>query len=322
MEHSWPVLDYVEWKPTLETLLRWVQIVGKLRLCKTPPTNHSWNTTLYVTSRGLTTSAIPLNERNMTASFDFFNHNLILQDSNGAEEVIELRNESVSDFYQRFMKALEGLNVSVNFDPVPNEVIDAIPFEEDTLHRTYDRIHAHRFWQALVRVDNVLQKFRSNFVGKSSPVHFFWGSFDLAVTRFSGRRAPEHPGGVPHLSDTVVREAYSHEVMSCGFWPGNDIYPHAAFYAYAYPEPGKFSQARIMPPEAFYHTELHEFILPYEDVRKAVDPEATMMSFFESAYRATANLGQWDRDLLEVSPHLLRIKELNLSSFGGEATRQ
>lgn len=322
MEHTWPVLNYAEWKPTYETLHLWVQIIGKIRLCKTPPTNHSWNTTFYVTSRGLTTSAIPLQDKNLTISFDFLNHQLLFQDSAGAEIKLELKNESVSNFYKRVIGALDRLNVSVSFEPSPNEIVNAIPFIQDTLHSSYDRIHAYRFWQVLVRVDNVLQEFRSNFVGKSSPVHFFWGSFDLAVTRFSGKRAPEHPGGIPHLSDEVVREAYSHEVMSCGFWPGNDIYPHAGFYAYAYPEPSKFSQARIMPPEAFYHQELHEFILPYEVIRKALDPEATMLSFFDSAYRAAANLGQWDRDMLEVSPHLLKIKELNLSSFGDGATRQ
>jgi hypothetical protein len=322
MEHSWPVLNYKEWQPTLETLLRWVQVIGKIRLCKSPPINHSWNTTLYVTSRGLTTSAIPLEERNLTISFDFLNHNLILQDSLGSEKILSLKEESVSAFYHRVMETLGQLGVTVSFDPSPNEVVDAIPFADDTFHRTYNRIHAHRYWQALVRIDNVLQKFRSNFVGKSSPVHFFWGSFDLAITRFSGRRAPEHPGGIPHLSDEVVREAYSHEVMSCGFWPGNEMYPHAAFYAYAYPEPGNFSKARIMPPEAFYNTDLHEFILPYDVVRTAENPEAIILSFVESAYRAVANLGQWDRDLLEVSPHLLKIKELSLSSFGGEATRQ
>lgn len=315
METMWPKLDYAEWKLTYETLHRWLQIVGKLRLCKSPWANHSWNTTFYVTSRGLTTSAIPMGERNMTVDFDFFDHKLIFQDSTGKHMAMVLQNESVASFYTRIQECLEVMNVVPSFDPAPNEVMDATPFAEDGVHCTYERLHAHRAWQVLVRVNNVLQSFRAEFVGKSSPVHFFWGSFDLAVTRFSGRRAPEHPGGIPHLSDEVVREAYSHEVMSCGFWPGNEIYPHAAFYAYAYPEPEEFSKAKILPPEAFYSTDMHEFILPYETVRTSADPEGVIMSFFESSYRAAANLGKWDRDILEVSPHLLKMQEMIQSRY-------
>lgn len=322
METSWPKLEYLEWKPTYETLHRWLQMAGKLRLCKSPWTNHSWNTTFYITARGLTSSAIPLGERTMTLDFDFIDHQFILQDSLGKNFKIKLQSESVASFYSKFLNVLQQMEVKPTFDPTPNEVVDATPFDQDTTHATYDPSQAYQCFQILVRVHNVLQDFRSNFVGKSSPVHFFWGSFDLAVTRFSGRRAPEHPGGVPHLSNEVVREAYSHEVMSCGFWPGNEQFPEAAFYAYAYPEPDGFSKARVTPSEAFYHQDLREFILSYEVVRTASDPAGVLMSFFESSYRAAANIGGWDRDILEVSPYLLRLKELSRSSFGDGATTQ
>jgi hypothetical protein len=311
MENSWPILEYSEWKATYETLHRWVQIIGKLRLCNSPWVNHSWGSTFYVTSRGLSTSAIPLDERNLTVDFDFFNHQLIFQDSLGKYISIPLKNESVSSFYNRVQKCLFEMEIKPSFEPIPNEMADAIPFPEDEVHCTYDKEHAHRCWQVLVRVSNVLLDYRANFVGKSSPVHFFWGSFDLAVTRFSGRKAPEHPGGIPHISDEVVREAYSHEAMSCGFWPGNEIYPHAAFYAYAYPEPFEFSKAKITPPEAVYNQDLHEFLLPYETVRKSQDPRGIILSFYESAYRAAANQANWDRDILETSPHLMHLQDIN-----------
>lgn len=322
METSWPKLEYLEWKATYETLHRWLQIVGKLRLCKSPWANHSWNTTFYVTARGFTTSAIPLGERALTVDFDFIDHQLLFQDSLGKNYVLPLQSESVAAFYSKFLKGLAAMEVEASFSPAPNEVSDATPFAQDIFHATYDRAAAHRCFQVMIRVHNVLQEFRSNFVGKSSPVHFFWGSFDLALTRFSGRKAPEHPGGVPHLSNDVVREAYSHEVMSCGFWPGNEMYPEAAFYAYAYPEPTGFSKAQINPPQAFYHPVLREFILPYEVVRNSADPQKVLMSFLESTYRAAANIGNWDRELLEVSPYLFKLKEISRSSFGGEAIRQ
>lgn len=319
---EWPKLEYRTWKPTYETLHRWLQIAGKLRLCKSPWTNHSWNTTFYLTARGLTTSTIPLEDRTMTLDFDFFDHQLQIMDSRGKKHIIPLKNESVADFYSRFMEGLKAMDVEATFEPVPNEVADATPFDQDYTHATYDQNAANQWFQVLVRCHNVFQEFRSNFVGKSSPVHFFWGSFDLAVTRFSGRRAPEHPGGIPNLSDEVVREAYSHEVMSCGFWPGNEAYPHAAFYAYAYPEPTGFNKAHIEPEEAFYHPDLKEFILPYEVVRTSTKQAETLMKFLNSSYRSVANIGGWDRDLLEVSPHLFKLKELSRSSFGGEAIRQ
>lgn len=318
----WPELNYSEWKPTYDTLHLWVQIVGKLRLCKSPWVNHSWNTTLYLSSRGFTTSAIPLEDRNLTIEMDFIHHRIIFDDSFGKHLEMPLQEESVAAFYERFMEALKKFNVTPTFDPTPNEVPDAIPFMLDRRHGTYNREHAHTCFQVLVRVSNILQEFRSDFVGKSSPVHFFWGSFDLAVTRFSGRRAPEHPGGIPHLRDEIVKEAYSHEVISCGFWPGNDLYPHAAFYTYAYPEPQGFPESKVMPGEAFYSRDLREFILNYADVRQSSDPGTTIREFLNSTYRAAANLAQWDRDLLEVSPHLAHLKEMARSSFGAQATRQ
>ncbi|MFP5386158.1 MAG: DUF5996 family protein [Bacteriovoracia bacterium] len=322
MEISWPHLDYQEWKPTYETLHRWLQIVGKLRLCKSPWLNHSWHSTFYVTSRGLTTSAIPLGERNLTVEFDFIDHQLIFQDSLGKSLVMVLQNESVASFYERFQDALRFLEVDTTFSPFPNEVSDATPFYEDLHHKNYEQLDAHNCFQALVRIANVFEDFRADFIGKSSPVHFFWGSFDLAVTRFSGRRAPEHPGGVQHLSDEVVREAYSHEVMSCGFWPGNEVYPHAAFYAYAYPEPQDFSKARLYPAEAFYHPELQEFILDYEVVRKSDNPHALLRSFLQSAYETVADLSHWERDVLERSNPLERVRAIAQSSFGDRAIRQ
>lgn len=319
---AWPKLDYYEAKPTIETLHRWLQIVGKLRLCKTPTTNHSWSTTLYVTSRGLTTGAIPLDDYNLSVEFDFLDHRLYFLDSLGRHYSMRLRNESVAEFYEHFQYALKIFEINATFEPTPNEVVDAIPFAKDYRHKTYNPYCAFEIFQAFVRANNILIDWRSDFIGKSSPVHFFWGSFDLACTRFSGRRAPEHPGGIPHLSNEVVREAYSHEVMSVGFWPGNDMFPEAAFYAYAYPEPNGFSKARIVPPEAYYHKDMHEFILPYEEVRHAIDPHSTVKSFFDSCYRAAANLGRWDRDILEVSPHLLKLKEISRSSYGDAAPRQ
>lgn len=319
---EWPKLEYAEWKPTYETLHRWIQIIGKLRMCKSPWANHSWNTTLYLSSRGLTTSAIPLGERNLTIELDFFDHKLVFDDSQGKHFEMMLESESVATFYKRFGDALKLLDVQPTFVPSPNEVMDATPFEKDETHCTYNKDQAFMCFQVLVRVSNVLQDFRADFIGKSSPVHFFWGSFDLAVTRFSGRRAPQHPGGVPHLSNDVVREAYSHEVISCGFWPGNEMYPHAAFYAYAYPEPEAFSQARIMPQEAYYHPDLHEFVLDYEKVRTSSNPQEMIRTFYNSVYREAAFLGSWDRIALEISPELATLREHSRFSSVDQAIRQ
>lgn len=306
---EWPKLEYSEWKATYETLHRWLQIVGKLRMCKSPWANHSWNTALYLSSRGLTTSAIPLGDRNLTIELDFFEHKIVFDDSFGKHFELNLESESVASFYKRFNDAMKLLEVHPTFDPSPNEVMDAIPFGKDETHCTYNKDHAFNCFQVLVRVSNVLQDFRADFIGKSSPVHFFWGSFDLAVTRFSGRRAPQHPGGIPHLSDDVVREAYSHEVISCGFWPGNEMYPHAAFYAYAYPEPEAFSEVRVMPMEAFYHRDLHEYILDYEKVRTSENPAQKILQFFNCVYREAAFLASWDRIALEISPELTTLRD-------------
>jgi hypothetical protein len=244
----------------------------------------------------------------MSVDLDFSQHQVIFVKSDGFRVSFPLKQETVASFYRRFKDALEYLDIKTEFDPHPNELAEDTAFFADTIHGTYITSQAQRFWQILVRVDQVMKTFRSEFIGKCSPVHFFWGSFDLAVTRFSGRRAPLHPGGVPHLPDRVAREAYSHEVSSCGFWPGNEIYPHSAFYSYAYPEPKGFKQAKIYPKDAFYHDKLCEFVLPYEAVRNASDPETEVMRFFRSTYETAANLDNWDRDALERSDLLTELR--------------
>jgi hypothetical protein len=300
---KWPLLVYDDWKETRETLHLWTQVVGKIRLSKEPWANHSWYSTLYLTSRGLGTSAISDGEKVFSLEFDFLDHQLLIQSSERRTSNLHLRSESVASFYSRVMDALKEMGIQTMFDLHPNEVADVTPFNEDTRSRIYSPEQAWNYWQVLVRVNNVFKQFRAEFVGKCSPVHFFWGSFDLAVTRFSGRRAPEHPGHVPHLSDRVAKEAYSHEVSSCGFWPGNDAYPHAAFYSYAYPAPADFAIAEISPKEAFFNQSMREFILPYDAVRNSLNPEETLFSFLQSTYEAAANLGTWDRALLEESAY-------------------
>lgn len=308
MKREWPELEYKEWRPTYETLHRWIQIVGKLKVSKSPWLNHSWHSTFLVTSRGLTTSAIPLGDRNLTIDFDFIDHELVFQDSLGMSFAMILQNETVASFFERFKDALKLFDVKASFYAHPNEVNDDTAFYEDTTHRTYNPLHAFNAFQVLVRASNIMNEYRADYIGKSSPVHFFWGSFDLAVTRFSGDTAPEHPGGVPHLPDRVAREAYSHEVMSCGFWPGNEMYPKAAFYAYAYPEPDGFVSFPV-PPEAYYHNELHEYILDYDVVRAAEDPDGLVRDFFQSVYLAAADLGKWDREALEHSRYLEECRD-------------
>jgi hypothetical protein len=308
MKNDWPALPYTEWIPTYETLHRWLQIIGKFKVRNTPWLNHSWNSTFSVTARGLSTNAIALDERILTIDFDFLSHKLIIQDSSGRFFEMLLKNESVSSFHARFLSALKSFEVDANFSGIPDECADVIPFADDEIHCTYNPDQAENFFQVLVRVANVFQEFRADFVGKSSPVHFFWGSFDLAISRFSGKEAPEHPGGVPHLSNVIVREAYSHEVMSCGFWPGNDTYPQAAFYAYAYPEPKDFSLIPV-PNEAFYHTGLHEFILDYEVVRASEDPAGLIRDFIEATYLGAADSGGWNRQALEHSRPLEILRD-------------
>jgi uncharacterized protein DUF5996 len=296
---SWPPLSYEEGKDTLTTLHLWTQIVGKIRLAQTLWTNHSWHVTLYVTSRGLTTSPIPYGTRTFEIVFDFLDHELRILTGEGAVESLPLAPRPVADFYHEVFARLRALGLDITIRTLPCEIPNVIPLDADREHGTYDAEQATRFWRALVQADRVLKDFRSRFIGKASPVHFFWGGFDLAVTRFSGRPAPLHPGGIPNLADWVTQEAYSHEVSSCGFWPGNDALPRAVFYAYAYPEPEGFKTAPVRPSAARYNADLGEFLLPYDDVRRASSPDATLLEFLQSSYDAAADRGAWDRRALE-----------------------
>ena len=293
---SLPELPYGSWKDTLTTLHRWTQVVGKVRLALTPLVNHWWNVPLYVSARGLTTSAMPYESRDVEICFDFIDHKLSIQCSDGNSRELALKPQSVADFYRSVMKALSELGIHVKIWTTPCELPpeETIPFEEDDKHKSYDADAAHKFWQILVWADEVLKEFRAPFLGKVSPVHFFWGSFDLAVTRFSGRRAPERPG-----VDPITREAYSHEVSSAGFWPGDPRFPKSAFYSYAAPEPEGFAAQAVSPKAAFYNPKLSNFLLPYDDVRTAESPRAALMEFCQSTYEAAANLGKWDRKALE-----------------------
>ncbi|MBD2102672.1 DUF5996 family protein [Leptolyngbya sp. FACHB-261] len=295
----WPSLHFQDWKETYATLHMWTQIVGKIRLVQMPWINHSWHTTLYVTSRGLTTSPIPDGTRTFQIYFDFIDHKLFIQTSDGELRTMALEPRSVADFYEELFAKLAELNLKVKIHTTPNEVANPIPFEKDFEHKAYDADYANRLWRALVQADRVFNQFRARFTGKCSPVHFFWGSFDLAVTRFSGRRAPEHPGGVPHLPDWVAREAYSHEVSSCGFWPGSEQMPLPVFYSYAYPAPEGFSTSRVGPSAASYNSELGEFILPYDEVRQSASPDEALLEFLQTTYEAAADSGKWDRSELE-----------------------
>ena len=299
MKTTWPILSFQEAQKTYETIHLWTQIVGKIRLVKTPWINHSWHVTLYVIPSGLTTSDIVDGDKHFQLDFDFIRHQLQLKTSTGEISRIDLRELSVAGCYQQLLNALRGAGIRADIYPVPNELEDPIPFYKDEIHATYHPEHAMALHQALLRAHAVFTRFRAEFRGKCSPVHFFWGSFDLAVSRFSGRDAPKHPGGVTNLPDWVVQEAYSKEVSSCGFWPGSEAFPAAAFYSYIYPEPEGFKDAHIKPEQAYYHPELREFILPYEVVQTADDPESVLMDFLHSTYEVAANLAQWDRKALE-----------------------
>lgn len=299
MTDAWPDIPYAPWKDSCATLHLWTQIVGKYRLARTPWVNHSWHATFYVTSRGLTTSLIPAGSRGVQFDFDFIDHRLIGTVTDGSRGALELQPMSVADFYKRFLELTDDLGVATKIDGRPNEVPDAIPFEKDTMHGSYDADAVNRFWLALVQADRVLKYFRTGFLGKVSPVHLFWGSFDLAVTRFSGRRAPLHPGGIPGLPDAVTREAYSHEVSSAGFWPGGGAVDYPAFYSYAYPTPNSFSSHRVTPDEAFFDEKAGEFILPYSVVKSASDPDQLLLGFLDATYEAAAGLANWDRASLE-----------------------
>ena len=299
LEAKWPELPLVDWRDTCATLRLWTQIVGKIRLTLTPWLNHSWHVTLYVTSRGLSTSPIPNGLGSFEIAFDFIDHLLKISTSDGASRQFALADHSVASFYAAVMAALAELGIHVAIDEIPNELPDPIRFSEDTQHASYDGDAVQRFFQILVNTDRVFKQFRTGFVGKASPVHFFWGSFDLAVTRFSGRRAPRHPGGVPHLPDDVACEAYSHEVSSAGFWPGGGAIDYPAFYSYAYPEPAGFRAVKARPDAAFFSEALGEFVLPYDAVRTADNPDRALLDFLESTYQAAANAAKWDRDALE-----------------------
>ena len=297
----WPHLIYEQWKDTLQTLHRWTQIVGKIRLKTEPMLNHWWHVPLYVTSRGLTTSMMPYrNGRSFAIDFDFMGHALRIEGSDGEQAVVPLEPMTVAEFFRRVMDELHALDFDVWINKKPNEIADATPFDEDTTHASYDAQAVDRFWRALLQADRLCKVFRSAFLGKASPVHFFWGSFDLAVTRFSGREAPPHPGGIPNLPDWVPREAYSHEEHSVGFWPGAPG-SEATFYAYAYPEPAGFANATIEPEAAAWNAGYREFMLPYEAVRTSADPDRAVLDFFQSTYDATADLGKWNRAALERS---------------------
>ena len=296
---AWPALPLEAWRDTCETLQLWTQIVGKVRLAQTPWTNHSWHVPLYVTARGLTTSFVPHGATAFEIRFDLVDHELCIETARGERRTIALCPKTVARFHYEVMSALDALGVSVRIHGSPNEIETAIPFAQDEVHRAYDPEYATRFFRVLVQSARVLQRFRAHFRGKCSPVHFFWGSFDLAVTRFSGRPAPRHPGGVPNLPDWVAREAYSHEVSSCGFWPGGGPHPFALFYAYAYPEPSGFASAHVEPAQAFYSSSLREYVLPYDAVRESSDPDGVLLAFAQSTYGAAADLGHWERTALE-----------------------
>ncbi len=295
---AWPDLSIAQWKDTCATLHMWTQIVGKTRTVQMPWINHSWHTTLYVTPRGLTTLAMPHGERTFQIDFDFVDHQLAISASDGASRTIKLQPMSVADFYGHVMSTLEELKLPVRIHGAPNEVDPAIPFRQDTEHASYDAASVDRLRQALIQTDRVMHQFRAGFRGKCSPVHFFWGSFDMAVTRFSGRPAPPHPGGFPNMPDWITREAYSHEVSSCGFWPGGGE-NEAFYYSYAYPVPEGFAEQPVQPGAGTYSKEMGEFVLPYDVVRQSSSPEADLLAFFESTYEAAAKCANWDRAALE-----------------------
>ena len=294
----WPALPLGEWQDTLSTLQRWLQIVGKTRLALAPRVNHWWHVTLYLTARGLTTSPMPSGGRSVENEIDFLDHRLLIRTSDGLTRSIPLAPRSVADFYREFTSSLEALGIEAHIWPVPRELADTVRFPDDHEHRSYDPEYAGRCWRVLAQSHQVLQQFRARFLGKCSPVHFFWGAFDLACTRFSGRTAPRHPGGAPNLPDWVVREAYSHECISAGWWPGGGPVQEAAYYCYSYPEPPGFSDAPV-PAGAFYHRDLKEFVLPYEVVRSAERPVELVLDFFEATYQGGADLLGWDRQALD-----------------------
>lgn len=294
---KWPSLPLEAWKDTRDTLHMWTQIIGKVRLALSPSINHWWQVPLYVTARGLTTSPIPSHGergRIFEIHFDFIDHHLLIFASDGTTKVLPLIPRSVASFYQEVMAVLRSLEIEVTINTLPSEVKNPLPFDQDEVHASYDPVYAHRFWQILVQTESLLKQYRSQFLGKSSPIHFFWGSFDLALSFFSGRRAPEGPG-----TDHITQEAYSHEVISCGFWPGDDRFPTPAFYSYTAPVPAGIEMVSLLPTAGFYNSQLGEFLLPYDDVRSASSPEQMLLKFFQRTYEAGATLAHWDREALE-----------------------
>ena len=296
---AWPALPYDLWKDTSATVHLYTQVIGKIRLSQTPWLNHSWHVTLYPTVCGLTTSPIPYENRSFQIDFDFIDHQVLVKTAEGEERKIPLQGQSVKEFYVSVLAVLGELGIHVQINEIPNEVMDPIPFSQDHTHATYNPEYATRFVRALLHINRVFNHFRTGFLGKCSPIHFFWGSFDLAVTRFSGRPAPPHPGGVPALPDAVTREAYSHEVSSAGFWPGGPAMPSAFFYSYAYPVPTGFQAGTVRPQAAYFHQELGEFILPYEAVQSAAHPDRLLLEFLQSTYDVAARTGNWDRQSLD-----------------------
>lgn len=298
-ENTWPRLSGLDIRATTDALQLFSQVAGKIRLMTTPWLNHSWHVPLYVSARGLTTSLMTADGRGLEIEFDFLADALVVRNSDGRQIPISLPGRSVASFYASTLAALATLGFNVTIDPMPCELPDCVAFTQDHAPRAYDGETARAFWRALLQVQRVFQIFRSRFIGKCSPIHLFWGSFDLAVTRFSGRTAPQHPGGVPHLPDAVVREAYSHEVSSAGFWPGGGAVTSPSFYSYAYPAPAGFSGAMVQPPQTHFDETLGEFLLPYDAVQTSDDPDATLLRFLQSTYEAAATLAHWDRGALE-----------------------
>jgi hypothetical protein len=294
MSDRWPALPYEDWKDTQATLHMWTQIVGKIRLAQSPWVNHAWHSTLYLATRGLTTSPIPSGERVFQIDFDFVDHVVRIVTADNQLKRVDLKPQTTADFYAAVMDSLDALSLDVRIHARPNEVETAIPFAEDTEHASYDPAAVHEFWRVLLQMDRVFKAFRARFTGKCSPVHFFWGSFDLAVSRFSGRRAPEHPGGFPNMPDDVMRESYSHEVISCGFWPGGEAMPYPMCYSYAYPSPDGFSDAPVSPEAATWNADFGQFVLPYDDIRSSKSRDAVLLEFMQSAYDAAAGLAGWD----------------------------
>jgi hypothetical protein len=300
MQQQWPVLSYQKGKDTFETLHMWTQIVGKIKLVTLPWINHSWHITLHIVPTGLTTQIMPYKDQNFQIDFDFIDHHLKITTSKGELKKFDLHDISVADFYHKIFELLKELKIDLIIKPVPVELENPIPFEKDNVHKTYDDEQVIAFHKALLSIQNVFMNFRSEFKGKCSPIHFFWGSFDLALSFFSGRRAPQHPGGIPGMPDWVAEEAYCREVSSCGFWTGSEGLTEPAFYCYLYPEPEGYKSTKVKPEEAYYNTTFREFILPYSAVQQSSNPEEKLLEFLNSTYHTGANLAKWDRELLEV----------------------